>query len=67
MSVSEQRKAANQAEVVGFLFAVMQGKPTEKEQLKAAELLGKYLGMFEKRERESDEPVEIIGAEQLED
>lgn len=52
--------------MAGFLFEVMEGKPTEKEQLKAAELLGKYLGMFEKKEvLPQVEPVEFVGDEEL--
>ncbi|MCL2368017.1 MAG: terminase small subunit [Oscillospiraceae bacterium] len=55
-------------QVVDFLFAVMQGEPTKKEQLKAAELLGKHLGMFEKREDKPEEPpVAFVGAEHLAD
>ena len=66
--MAKQQKKDGRDEVEDFLFAVMQGKPTEKEQLKAAELLGKCLGMFEKREPDADaEPVEVEGAERLED
>jgi len=55
-------------QVAGFLFEVMEGRPTERDQLKAAELLGKYLGMFEKKEAlPTDKPIEIVGAEYLED
>ena len=66
--MAERRKKPGKTDVVGFLFSVMQGKAIEKEQLKAAELLGKYFGMFEKRERKADKkPVEFVGDETLED
>ncbi|MCL2843776.1 MAG: terminase small subunit [Oscillospiraceae bacterium] len=64
----KKREKKGSDQVAEFLFEVMQGKPTEKEQLKAAELLGKYLGMFEKKEVMPEaRPVEIVGAELLED
>ena len=64
----KQKKQEKQGSgrVAEFLFEVMQGKPTEKEQLKAAELLGKHLGMFERKEKKPDtKAVEFVGDEEL--
>ena len=62
------RCMADEAEVAAFLSLVMRGKPTEKEQLKAAELLGKHFGMFERRRSGAGGgSIEIAGDELLED
>jgi len=66
--VLESRCMADETEVAAFLSLVMRGKPTEKEQLKAAELLGKHFGMFERRKSGmGGGPAEIVGDELLED
>ena len=66
--VGETSMVANRMEVAAFLSLVMRGKETDKDQLKAAELLGKHFGMFEKRENQSaEEPVEFVGDERIAD
>ena len=70
-----ERMVADETEVAAFFSAVMRGEvaadeklPGVKDQLKAAELLGKYFGMFKEREGKSiGETVEFIGDEMLED
>ena len=50
---------ADETEVAAYFTGVMRGEPTAdeklpgvKEQLKAAELLGKHFGMFAQKEKE---------------
>lgn len=65
---TRKKVVANETEVAAYFTGVIRGEPTDKDKLKAAELLGKHLGMFEKREQKSDtEPMEMIGADFLED
>jgi len=65
---AKKRGVANETEVATYFSGVIRGEPTDKDQLKAAELLGKHLGMFEKREQQINTgPIEIVGAELLED
>jgi len=67
------RSVVDEVEVAAFFSAVMQGKPAAdeklpgmKEQLKAAELLGRHFGMFDTRENApSGETVEFVGDEVL--
>jgi len=62
------QEEVHQDKILGFLVEVMEGKPTEKGQLRAAELLAKYYGMFEKREDNAEEkPVAFVGDEKLGD
>ena len=69
------RGTADASEVAAFFSAVMRGAlaaddkpPGVKEQLRAAELLGKHFGMFTEREKGGgDEIVEFIGDELLTD
>ena len=69
------RDTADKMEVAAFFSAVMRGLPAAdekppgvKDQLKAAELLGKHFGMFTEREsREEGVSVEFIGDEGLTD
>ena len=64
----KEEKRQGSGRVAEFLFEVMRGKPTEKEQLKAAELLGKHFGMFERKERKPDAKAvefEFMGDEEL--
>ena len=64
---------ADTTEVAAFFSAVMRGAPAAdeklpgvKDQLKAAELLGKHFGMFSDREgKEGGEQVEFVGDELL--
>ena len=75
MSVAEKgkRSVADETEVAAYFTGVMRGKlaadeklPGVKDQLKAAELLGKHFGMFNEREREGEaEAVEFVGDEAL--
>ena len=66
---------ADKTEVATFFSAVMRGAPAAdekppgvKDQLKAAELLGKHFGMFtEKEGKDEGEQVEFIGDEALTD
>jgi len=66
---------ADETEVAAFFSAVMRGTPAAdekppgvKDQLRAAELLGKHFGMFTDREKSGGgEPVEFIGDEALTD
>ena len=75
MKDKEQKYVANEEEVAAFFSSVMRGDPAAderspgvKDQLKAAELLGKHFGMFSGRESELKEAeVEFVGDEQLED
>jgi len=77
LGLTEDGKAqkADENEVVEYFTGVMRGdkaadesSPGVKEQLRAAELLGKHFGLFEKRERGfGGESIEIVGAELLED
>ena len=68
-----KRSVADETEVAAYFTAVMRGKeaadeklPGVKDQLKAAELLGKRFGMFSGREKEDGaEPVEFVGDEAL--
>ena len=73
---SADRERADEMEVAAFFSAVMRGAPAAdekppgvKDQLKAAELLGKHFGMFSDREnREEDlQQVEFCGDEALTD
>ena len=65
--------AADESEVAAFFFAVMRGEPAAddqlpglKEQLRAAELLGKHFGMFSDRDKSGgDEVVTFVGDELL--
>ena len=66
-------RKADESEVAAYFTGVMRGdeaadksQPGVKDQLRAAELLGKHLGMFEKRERGFDgETMEFVGDEEL--
>ena len=67
------RETADAGEVAAFFSAVMRGEPAAderppgvKDQLKAAELLGKHFGMFTEREsRDEGRQVEFFGDELL--
>ena len=66
-------KVANKNEIAAFWTKVMRGDPAAddippgiKEQLKAAEFLGKHLGMF-KEAMEVVEQIEFVGDEYIED
>ena len=63
-----KKKKADPDEVAAFFSAVMRGEvETEKDQLKAAELLGKHFGMFKaKEETKTPEQISFIGDENLE-
>lgn len=69
------RIVADETEVAAFFSAVMRGEPAAdeklpgvKEQLKAAELLGKHFGMFADRENSGlSKAVEFGGDELLTD
>jgi len=64
--LEQNPKKDEQNEIADFLVAVMQGEPAEKEQLKAAELFIKYLGLFEKQKNKSEElPMEFVGDDDL--
>ncbi|MCL2568615.1 MAG: hypothetical protein FWE12_04155 [Oscillospiraceae bacterium] len=64
----QKKEKVYQDKVLDFLVEVMEGKSTEKGQLRAAELLAKHYGMFEKRENSMEEkPVEFVGDEKLGD
>ena len=66
---------ADEGEVAAFFSAVMRGEvaadeklPGVKDQLKAAELFGKYFGMFKDREaKHTEQTIEFVGDEKLED
>ena len=66
-------RVADEKEVAAYFTDVMRGKlaadeklPGVKDQLKAAELLGKHFGMFSEREKDSEgEAVEFMGDEAL--
>jgi len=68
-----KKKVANEKEVTAFFSAVMRGEaaadenpPGVKDQLKAAELLGKHFGMFKEKEgKEASEEVEFVGDDLL--
>jgi len=59
-------EVADKTEVAAYFSNVMRGTKTEKEQLKAAELLGKLCGMFNTQDVQMDEKVEFVGDERLE-
>ena len=68
-----KKKVANEEEVASVLTALMRGEgmgdaclPGIKDQLKAAELLGKHLGMFKGKE-DKKEAIEFVGDEALAD
>lgn len=52
-------KIASKSEVLEFLTEIMRDSEDEKTQMKASELLAKYLGMSEKTAAEK-KPVKII-------
>ena len=68
-----KRIVADEKEVAAYFTGVMRGQlaadeklPGVKDQLKAAELLGKHFGMFREQERdERAETVEFEGDEGL--
>ena len=70
---SKNRHVADETEVVAYFTGVMRGEsaadeklPGVKEQLRAAELLGKHFGMFANKEKpDALEPVEFTGDEVL--
>lgn len=69
----KQRKVAGETEVAAFWTELMRGGsvareelPGIKEQLKAAEFLGKHLGMFKER-KEVPGQIEFVGDEDLTD
>jgi len=72
---ARKRCVADEAEVAAYFTGVMRGEqaadeklPGVKDQLKAAELLGKHFGMFGGKEKEGEaETVEFVGDELLED
>ena len=70
-----KKKVADETEVAAFFSDVMRGAPAAdekppgvKDQLKAAELLGKHFGMFDSKDEGSQpEPIEFVGDERIED
>lgn len=74
MGRKKKNPVAKEEDVAAFFSAVMWGKPAAdesmpglKDQLKAAELLAKYLGMFgDKKEDVSPIQVEFINEDKLE-
>lgn len=76
MAAKKKNKCvADEVELQVFFTGVVRGEPAAdekppgvKDQLKAAELLGKCFGMFSRKEKDSvSEPVEFVGDAFLED
>ena len=73
MPRKKKHPVASEEDVAAFFSAVMWGKPAAdehlpglKEQLKAAELLGKHFGMFADKKEDSDTlEVEFFNEENL--
>jgi len=74
-NMPNKKQVADETEVAAFFSGVMRGEPAAdekppgvKDQLKAAELLGKHFGMFDSKDSgELPGQIEFVGDELLED